>query len=106
MLASRAVMIGFCSLLINKLPLCKCSWRLLRPRTRDPTAAAGASGSSADSAAGRPSDDDNGKADEERKFVPFKTQFILWFAGLRGGISFALVEVRVRAKRSVKKCRD
>ena len=86
MLVSRGAQICVCSFLINKLPACKCAWRLMRERTRDPGTG------DADDAGGRISEDSSDKAGQYNGFVSGKNMFIMWFAGLRGGISFALVE--------------
>ena len=85
MLASRAVMVVACCAGVNCLPSwCSCSWRLVKRGGRE-----GRSGEREEGGGGRESDGGDGGDSMNGKgsvmHVPAKTQFILWFAGLRGG---------------------
>jgi NhaP-type Na+/H+ or K+/H+ antiporter len=85
MLVSRGIMIVACSFVVNRMDCCKCAWRLLRDRTRDPQDSSSAAGDTV------PESPSESPPPGSSSFITPKTQFILWFAGMRGGISFALV---------------
>ncbi len=90
MFASRALMLVIVSFVVNHLQLCRCGWRIRRRRQRRDSEEPdeGAGGRESISRHSMSSKDN----EESPQFISQKIQFILWFAGLRGGMSFALVE--------------
>eukprot|EP00519_Triparma_laevis_P010357 CAMPEP_0182497350 /NCGR_PEP_ID=MMETSP1321-20130603/5834_1 /TAXON_ID=91990 /ORGANISM="Bolidomonas sp., Strain RCC1657" /LENGTH=708 /DNA_ID=CAMNT_0024701199 /DNA_START=50 /DNA_END=2172 /DNA_ORIENTATION=+ len=101
MLFSRGVMLVGIGVLINSMECCKCAWRVRGKRARDADPSdphghtADLAGGGADDGSSAPSElyaADKDKEKTSAQFVSNKNQFILWFAGLRGGMTFALVE--------------
>ncbi|GMH75571.1 hypothetical protein TL16_g06807 [Triparma laevis f. inornata] len=107
MLFSRGVMLAFIGVLINKMECCKCAWRVRQRGSRNVDNVGGDDGhgnihAGADLAGGGTDDsvtssaslyeNDKDKYESTGLFVTKSTQFILWFSGLRGGMTFALVE--------------